>query len=76
MHCAEAEKFYRELKGKQVRIGIEDTGHSQWFERFLAELKFELWVGDWARIRAGAQQKNDRRPRHLRHLLTDGLTCG
>ncbi len=25
-HCAEAEKFYRELKGKPVRIGMEATG--------------------------------------------------
>ena len=34
MHRAEAEQFYRELKGKQVRVGIEATGHSRWFERF------------------------------------------
>jgi hypothetical protein len=34
-HHAEGEPFYRELKGKQVRIGIEATGHSRWFERLL-----------------------------------------
>jgi hypothetical protein len=33
MHRAEAEPFYHELKGKQVRVGIEATGHSGWFER-------------------------------------------
>jgi transposase len=63
MHIAEAEQFYRELKGKQVRVGIEATGHSRWFERLLAELKVELWVGDPAQIRAKMvrKQKNDRR---------------
>ena len=34
-HRAEAEEFYRQLKGKQVRVGIEATGHSRWFERLL-----------------------------------------
>ena len=31
----EAEKFYRDLKlrGVQVRVGIEATGHARWFER-------------------------------------------
>ena len=52
LHRAEAERFYRDLKGKQVRVGIEATGHSRWFERLLAELKFELWIGDSAEIRA------------------------
>ncbi len=53
-HCAEAEQFYRELKqaGVRVRVGMEATGHSRWFERLLAELDFELWVGDPAQIRA------------------------
>jgi transposase len=40
----EAERFYRELKrrGANVRVGMEATGHSRWFERLLAELGFEL----------------------------------
>ena len=40
----EAEKFYRDLKlrGVQVRVGMEATGHARWFERLLAELGFEL----------------------------------
>ena len=40
----QAEKFYRELKqrGIRVRVGMEATGYSRWFERLLAELGFEL----------------------------------
>jgi transposase len=62
-HRAEAEGFYRQLKGKQVRVGIEATGHSRWFESLLAELNVEIWIGDPARIRAKQvrKQKNDRR---------------
>jgi transposase len=35
----EAEKFYRELrqKGINVRVGLEATGYSRWFERLLDE---------------------------------------
>jgi len=70
-HCAEAEKFYRELKkqGASVRVGIEATGHSRWFERLLAELNFEVWIGDAAQIRAKQvrKQKNDRRD--AEHIL-------
>jgi transposase len=29
-----------------VRVGMEATGYSRWFERLLAELGFELWIGD------------------------------
>ena len=60
----EAEKFYRELKaaGCKVRVGMEATGHARWFERLLAELGFELWIGDPARIKAKRvrKQKTDR----------------
>jgi len=36
----EAEKFYRDLRlrGVSVRVGMEATGYSCWFERLLAEL--------------------------------------
>jgi hypothetical protein len=39
----EAERFYRDLKerGIRVRVGMEATGYSRWFERLLAELGFE-----------------------------------
>ena len=53
-HREEAEKFYRELRRKEmkVRVGMEASGHARWFERLLAELQFELWIGDAAEIRA------------------------
>ena len=40
----EAEKFYRELrqKGLSVRVGLEATGYSRWFERLLVELEIEV----------------------------------
>ena len=63
-HMEAAEQFYRELKkkGVKVRVGIEATGHSRWFERLLGELNYELWVGDPAEIRAKRvrKQRNDR----------------
>ena len=77
MHSTgEAEKFYRKLKdeGVKVRVGIEATGHARWFERLLAELGFELWIGDAAEIRAKRvrKQKNDREDaRLLRTLLIE-----
>ena len=27
---------------------MEASGHARWFERLLAELQFELWIGDAA----------------------------
>jgi hypothetical protein len=30
---------------------MEATGHARWFERLLAELQFEPWIGDAAAIR-------------------------
>src|SRR5271156_222601 len=60
----EAERFYSELKqrGTNVRVGMEATGHSRWFERLLAELGFEVWIGDPAEInrQRGRKQKTDR----------------
>ena len=55
----QAEKFYRELKqrGMCVRVGLEATGYSRWFERLLAELGFELWIGDPAEIKAKRVKK-------------------
>jgi len=41
----EARAFYVGLSGA-VRVGIEATGHTHWFERMLAELGHELWMGD------------------------------
>jgi hypothetical protein len=60
----EAERFYRELKerGVRVRVGIEASGHTRWFERLLAELEMELWIGNPAKIAAQRvrKQKTDR----------------
>ncbi len=72
----EAEKFYRDqkLKGGMVRVGMEATGHARWFERLLAELNFELWIGDPAQIRTQRvrKQKTDRQDAQLlRRLLTE-----
>src|SRR5437763_10513763 len=52
-HREEAETFYRGLAqpGRTVRVGMEASGHARWFERLLAELQFELWIGDAAEIR-------------------------
>src|ERR1022692_1031061 len=65
----EAEKFYRELKqrGVSVRVGMEATGYARWFERLLAELGFELWIGDPAVIKAARvrKQKTDRQDAQL-----------
>jgi transposase len=58
-----------------VRVGIEATGHARWFERLLAELKFELWIGDPARIKAARvrKQKTDRQDAQLLlRLLIEG----
>src|SRR6266851_1843140 len=58
----EANAFYRSLQAP-VRVGIEATGPIHWFERLLAELGHELWIGDSARIRASEvrKQKTDQR---------------
>jgi len=58
----EAKEFYTKLSGP-VRVGIEATGHTRWFERLLGALGHELWIGDAARIRAAdvRKQKTDAR---------------
>jgi len=65
----EAERFYRDLKqrGICVRVGMEATGYSRWFERLLAELGFEVWIGDPAQIKAKRvkKQKFDREDARL-----------
>jgi len=68
-HREEAEKFYRDLgaQGMKVRVGMEASGHARWFERLLAELNFELWIGDAAEIRTKRvrKQKTDRQDAQL-----------
>ena len=72
----QVEKFYRDLKqrGIRVRVGTEATGYSRWFERLLAELDFELWIGNPAEIKAKRvkKQKTDRNDaRLLRRLMLE-----
>jgi transposase len=68
-HREEAEKFYRELAAHAmtVRVGMEASGHARWFERLLAELQVELWIGDAAEIRTKRvrKQKTDRQDAQL-----------
>src|SRR5450631_3801220 len=68
-HPEEAEKFYRELaaQGVKVRVGMEASGHARWFERLVAELQFDLWIGDAAEIRSKRvrKQKTDRQDAQL-----------
>jgi transposase len=66
-HPEEAEKFYRALAGKKVRVGMEASGHARWFERLLGELQCELWIGDAAKIRSKRvrKQKTDRQDAQL-----------
>src|SRR5437868_10375833 len=73
-HKEEAERFYLSLQGGSVRVGMEATGHARWFERLLAELQYELWIGDPAEIRARRvrKQKNDRQDaEHLLRLMEE-----
>jgi len=68
-HRQEAEQFYQELKQRNVavRVGMESSGHSRWFERLLRQLEFELWIGDAAEIRTKRvrKQKTDRQDAQL-----------
>ena len=48
-------------------MGLEATGCSRWFERLLAELGFESWIGDPAEIKSRRmkKQKTDRKDAQL-----------
>src|SRR5208282_4169473 len=75
-HSEGAEKFYRDLaaQNKKVRVGMEASGHARWFERLLAELTFELWIGDASEIRSKRvrKQKTDRQDaQHILQLLME-----
>ena len=59
VHPEEAEKFYRARVSQKVQVGMEASGHARWFERLLAELQFELWIGDAAEIRSRRVRKQN-----------------
>ena len=70
-HREEAEKFYRDLatRGVKVRVGMEASGQARWFERLLTELNLELWIGDAAEIRAKRVRKKKTNREDARHIL-------
>jgi transposase len=70
-HREEAEKFYRGLwvRGMKVRVGMEASGQARWFERLLAELQFELWIGDAAEIARKRERKQKTDRQDAQHIL-------
>src|SRR5580765_2614237 len=70
-HREEAEKFYRGLgvQGMKVRVGMEASGQARWFERFLGELKFELWIGDATEIARKRERKQKTDRQDAQHIL-------
>jgi len=67
-HPEEAGMFYGGLGGP-VRVGMEATGATPWFERMLREYGHELWVGDAAKIRAAVVRKQKTDSRDALHIL-------
>jgi transposase len=59
----EAEGFYASLCGREVLVGMEACGYTQWFEQMLERLGHRFQIGDAAAIRASylRKQKTDRR---------------
>jgi transposase len=70
-HGQEAEKFYRELavQGRNVRVGMEASGQARWFERLLAELNIELWIGDATEIARKRERKQKTDRQDAQHIL-------
>jgi transposase len=70
-HREEAEKFYRGLgvQGMKVRVGMEASGQARWFERVLAELNIELWVGDATEIARKRERKQKTDRQDAQHIL-------
>ncbi len=65
----EKRELFTRRFGGAVRVGIEATGHTHWFEAMLAELGHELWMGDAAKIRASVIRKQKTDARDAAHLL-------
>jgi hypothetical protein len=53
---------------------MEANGHARWFERLLAELQFEVWIGDAAEIpdQASTQAEDGSAGRALDPALVAG----
>ena len=72
-HPEEARAFYASL-AEPALVGMEACGYTQWFERMLAEMGHQLWLGDAAQIRASVvrRQKTDQRDaEHILNLLLE-----
>ena len=69
-HLQEAAEFYRSLRGRRVRIGMEATGNFRWFRRLMSELGHEVLLGDPTAIHASNPRKQKTDKRDARHLLT------
>ena len=65
----EAENFYRDLKarGISVRVGLETTGYSRWFERLLAELGFEVCGSAMRQRSRPSEPRSKRRTAKMRN---------
>jgi transposase len=53
---------------------METSAHARWFERLLAVLNIEMWIGDAAKIRAKRvrEHKTDRQDaQHILQLLVE-----
>jgi len=59
-------RFYTQFQAPVI-VGLEAGGYSEWFERFLEDLKIEVRVGNPTEIRrrARSRQKNDWRDAEL-----------
>jgi len=68
-HPEEADRFYRSLAGRQVRIGAEATGNFRWFRQLLQEVGHEFLLGDATQIRASCPRKQKTDKRDARHIL-------
>ena len=66
-HQGEEVRQFYELLPKPVIVGLEATGSSLWFEKLLAQLGHEVWIGHATEIRrrARSRQKNDWRDAEL-----------
>lgn len=68
-HPDEAERFYRSLAGRQVRIGMEATGNFRWFRVLMQALGHEVLLGDASAIRAASPRRQKTDKRDARHIL-------
>ena len=59
-----------------MRVGMEATGYSRWFERLLAELGFELWIGNAAVFPHQLQQELSIQPIGLSCMGSSALSRG